>query len=169
MKRFPIGIQDFSELRGGRYLYVDKTRGMFDLVSNGKYFFLSRPRRFGKSLLLSTLKYFFLGRRDLFEGLWVDQHAQCEWEEHPVLHFSFSKIGYKDLGLEVALHQALELAAQKYDITLTRKGLGQRFEELLVALGSGERKVVLLIDEYDKPLIDYLDDIPKAQEHREIM
>ncbi|MDP5170056.1 MAG: AAA family ATPase, partial [Bacteroidia bacterium] len=95
MKRYPIGIQDFSELRGGKYLYVDKTRGMFDLVLSGKYFFLSRPRRFGKSLLLSTLKYFFLGRRDLFEGLWVDQHAQHEWEEHPVLHFSFSKIGYK--------------------------------------------------------------------------
>ncbi|MDP5169004.1 MAG: AAA family ATPase, partial [Bacteroidia bacterium] len=103
MKRFPIGIQDFEKLRTEKYLYVDKTKHMYDLITSGAYFFLSRPRRFGKSLLLSTLKYFFTGRRDLFEGLWVDQHAQHEWEEHPVLHFSFSSSGYKDIGLEKAL------------------------------------------------------------------
>jgi hypothetical protein len=95
MKRYPIGIQDFSELREGNYLYVDKTQQMYELLSNGKYFFLSRPRRFGKSLLLSALKYFFQGRRDLFEGLWVDKNADHDWAEHPVLHFSFRTLGIR--------------------------------------------------------------------------
>ena len=169
MKRYPIGIQDVEKLREGGYLYVDKTQQMYALLSSGKYFFLSRPRRFGKSLMLSTLKYFFQGRRDLFEGLWVDREAEHDWAEHPVLHVSFSTLGYKDLGLEAALHQSLDLKAQQVGLTLTRKGLGQRFEELLQALGSGPRKVVLLIDEYDKPLVDYLDDLPQAQANREAL
>ncbi len=169
MKRYPIGIQDFEKLREGGYLYVDKSRQMYQLLTSGSHYFLSRPRRFGKSLLLSALKYFFLGRRDLFEGLWVDQEAEHDWAEYPVLHFSFSTLGYKDIGLDAALHQALDLAAKKYAVTLTRKGLGQRFEELIHTLGSGPRKVVLLIDEYDKPLTDYFDDIPQAQANREVM
>ena len=169
MKRYPIGIQDFSELREGGYLYVDKTQQMYALLSSGKYFFLSRPRRFGKSLLLSTLKYFFQGRRDLFEGLWVDQHADHDWAAHPVLHFSFSSSGYKDLGLEPALRGLLDEAANQYGITLQAKGLSGRFKELIQALGAGPRKVVLLIDEYDKPLVDYLDDLPQAAKNRETL
>ncbi len=169
MKRYPIGIQDFSELRKGDYLYVDKTQQMYDLLSSGKYFFLSRPRRFGKSLLLSTLKYFFLGRRDLFEGLWVDREAEPEWVEHPVLHFSFSSSGYKDIGLESALRRLLDEAASQYAIRLKADGLSGRFRELLQALGSGPHKVVLLIDEYDKPLVDYLDDLPQAEANRDTL
>ena len=169
MKRYPIGIQDFSELRKGDYLYVDKTQQMYDLLSSGKYFFLSRPRRFGKSLLLSTLKYFFLGRRDLFEGLWVDREAEPEWVEHPVLHFSFSSSGYKDIGLESALRRLLDEAASQYAIRLKADGISGRFRELLQALGSGPHKVVLLIDEYDKPLVDYLDDLPQAEANRDTL
>ncbi|RMG55961.1 MAG: AAA family ATPase [Bacteroidetes bacterium] len=169
MRRFPIGIQDFSELRSGGYIYVDKTRQMYGLANSGKYYFLSRPRRFGKSLMLSTLKYFFQGRRDLFKRLWVDLETEHDWGEHPVLHFSFSSLSYKDLGLELALHQAINIQAEQYGISLTRKGLGQRFQELIQALGTGPRKVLLLIDEYDKPLTDYFEDLPQAQAQREVM
>jgi len=73
MKKYPIGIQDFRVLRQGGYIYVDKTREIAELVNSGKYYFLSRPRRFGKSLLISTLKYLFEGERELFEGLWIEQ------------------------------------------------------------------------------------------------
>ena len=169
MKRYPIGIQDFSELRKGGFVYVDKTKDIFDLVSSGKYFFLSRPRRFGKSLLLSTLKYLFLGRRDLFKGLWVDREASFEWAEHPVLHLSFSSAGYKDIGLEEALLRLVQENAELNGVTLKTVGLSGRFRELIHQLGSGERKVVILFDEYDKPLIDYLDHLEQAQAHREIL
>ena len=147
MKKYPIGIQDFRELRTGAYLYIDKTKQTYELLQGGKYFFLSRPRRFGKSLLLSTLKYFFLGRRDLFEGLWVDQHADHEWETHPVLHWSLSSSGYKSIGLEAALLRLIQESAEAYEISLRNKDLPGQFRELLRELGSGPRKVVLLIDE----------------------
>mgnify|MGYP006268431439 CR=1 FL=1 len=169
MKRYPIGIQDFSVLREGGYLYVDKTQQMYELLRSGRVFFLSRPRRFGKSLLFSTLKYFFQGRRDLFQGLWVDRETDHDWAEHPVLHFSFSTLGYQDLGLEAALNQAIDLKAKQFGLKLTRNGLGQKFEEVLEALGSGPHQVVLLIDEYDKPLVDYLDDLPQAEANRKTL
>lgn len=169
MKKYPIGIQDFQELRQGGYLYVDKTESTFNLLQSGKYFFLSRPRRFGKSLLLSTLKYFFLGRRDLFEGLWVAQETDHDWQPYPVLHFSLSSSGYKDIGLESALLRLIERSAEEYGLRLVAQGLSARFQELIHTLGSGNRKVVILIDEYDKPLVDYLEDLPQAQINREVM
>jgi len=169
MKRYPIGIQDFSVLREGNYLYVDKTAQMYQLVEEGKYFFLSRPRRFGKSLLLSTLKYYFLGRRELFKGLWIDQEGKSDWLEHPVLHFSLSSIGYKDLGLENALLEEINSKAAQYGITLASRGLSKRFQELIQKLGEGPQQVVLLIDEYDKPLVDYIEELSQAETNREVM
>lgn len=167
MKKYPIGIQDFRELRQGGYLYVDKTREVFELIEAGKYYFLSRPRRFGKSLLLSTLKYLFHGERELFEGLWIED--KYDFEPHPVLHFSFSTLGYKDIGLEAGLHQVLDKKAREAGITLTMRGIGPRFQELLEAIGKGGKKVVLLIDEYDKPLVDYIDDPEQAERNRDIL
>ncbi len=111
MKKYPIGIQDFSELRVGGYLYVDKTQLIHQMISRGKYYFLSRSRRFGKSLLISTLRYLFGGRRDLFENTWIGQESSFEWKEYPVLHFSFNTLGYEDLGLEKALNQEIDLKA----------------------------------------------------------
>ncbi|MEM6262296.1 MAG: AAA family ATPase [Bacteroidota bacterium] len=169
MKPYPIGIQDFEKLRKEGYLYVDKTRQMYNLINSGSYFFFSRPRRFGKSLLLSTMKYFFQGRRDLFEGLWVDTDIDHDWEPHPVLHFSFSSMGYKSIGVEKALLRLLNDAAEEHGITLKNQDLSGCFRELIHTLGSGTRKVVLLIDEYDKPLTDYLDDLPQAEENRQVL
>ena len=167
MKKYPIGIQDFRKLREGGYLYIDKTEAIFKLIEAGQYYFLSRPRRFGKSLLVSTLKYLFQGERALFEGLWIED--KLDFEPHPVLHFSFSTLGYKDIGLEAGLHQILDKKAQGAGITLTMRGIGPRFQELLEGLGKGERKVVLLIDEYDKPLVDYIDDPEQAEKNRDIL
>ncbi len=167
MQKYPIGIQDFRELRQGGYLYVDKTGLIDQIISSGKYFFLSRPRRFGKSLLLSTIKYLFQGERNLFEGLKVETRE--DWTPHPVIHFSFSTLAYKSMGLEAALLQALDIEAQKHQITLSYEGLSPRFQQLIQSLGSGAQKLVVLIDEYDKPLVDYIDDIPQAAMHRDIM
>lgn len=167
MKKYPIGIQDFKKLREGGFLYVDKTELIYELIESGNYFFLSRPRRFGKSLLLSTLKYFFLGKKELFKGLVVED--KVPETPSPVVHISFSSIDYKGLGLEKALTDAINEVAKNYDIALQKPSLAARFRELIHTLGRGEKKLVLLIDEYDKPLVDYIDQIEKAEEHRDIL
>jgi hypothetical protein len=110
----------------------------------------------------------FQGRRELFAGLWIDG-ADYDWEAHPVVHISFSSIGYKDIGLEKALLRSIDRAAEENGQTLQEEGISARFRELIQTLGSGERKLVLLIDEYDKPLIDYIEDIPQAEAHRSIL
>ena len=110
-QRLPIGIQTFSELRNRDCLYVDKTAGIAQLLNQGKYFFLSRPRRFGKSLLLSTIKEIYQGNRALFTGLWVED--QWDWGRvHPVIHLSFASMGYRTLGLEAALEAELQTLSQ---------------------------------------------------------
>lgn len=167
MKKYPIGIQDFRKLREGGYLYVDKTEVIYQLLASGQYYFLSRPRRFGKSLLISTLKYLFQGERELFEGLWIE--GKHDFEPHPVLHFSFSALGYKDIGLEAGLHQALDNKAREAGFSLSQKGIGPRFQELISQLAKRGRKVVLLIDEYDKPLVDYIGQPEQAEINRDIL
>ncbi|KGE86997.1 MAG: AAA family ATPase [Phaeodactylibacter xiamenensis] len=167
MKKYPIGIQDFRKLREGGHLYVDKTESIFHLITEGQYYFLSRPRRFGKSLLVSTLKCLFLGERELFDGLWVAN--RYDFEPHPVLHFSFSALGYKDIGLERGLHQALNNKAEEAGFSLTQEGIGPRFQELIKRLAENGQKVVLLIDEYDKPLVDYIDQQEQAAVNRDIL
>ncbi|MDE6271689.1 MAG: AAA family ATPase, partial [Muribaculaceae bacterium] len=106
--KYPVGVQSFPEIREGGYLYVDKT-AYIKMLSNGKYYFLSRPRRFGKSLLLSTLEAYFQGRRDLFEGLAIDSLTD-DWDPHPVLHLDLNNRQYKDEGsLEAELNAHLEV------------------------------------------------------------
>lgn len=167
MRKYPIGIQDFQKLREGGYLYVDKTEVIYRLINSGQYYFLSRPRRFGKSLLISSLKYLFQGERDLFEGLWID--GKYDFTPHPVLHFSFSSIGYRTMGLEAALDQKVEDLAGFHGIYLERDTYDQKFAELLQKLGAGATKAILLIDEYDKPLVDYIDEPEKAEINRDIL
>ena len=166
-QKLPIGIQHFRDIREQNYLYVDKTEAIFRLTESGKYFFLSRPRRFGKSLTLSTIKALYKGQKELFDGLWIQDH--WDWtKQHPVIHISFSSIGYKTLGLEKALHNMLDKQAEKHGIQLVAEGYDQKFEELIKIL-SNKNKVVLLIDEYDKPIIDYLDNLPQAKEHQKVL
>jgi Predicted AAA-ATPase/PD-(D/E)XK nuclease superfamily len=170
MKNLPIGIQTLSEIRATNSIYVDKTDLVHRLVTTGKYYFMSRPRRFGKSLLISTLKSLFLGQKDLFDGLWIAD--KWDWTQtNPVLHFSFDAVDYQGLGLEKAIEWELNDSAKKYGISLSQATLKGQFRELIVALATMHGKVVLLIDEYDKPIIDFLEDdkIEQAKAHRLIL
>ena len=164
MKKLPIGIQEFSEF-GKEYIYVDKTEHIFNILKN-KYYFLSRPRRFGKSLLLNTIKEVFLGNKELFEGFWI--YDKINWERFPVIKISFSTVDYANLGLANAIDNMLNEIAEEYNITLEKPSFSSKFKELIEKL-SVDSKVVILIDEYDKPIIDYINDIPKAEENRKIL
>ncbi len=167
MKKLPIGIQDFKELREGDYLYVDKSKLLYQLVDEGKYYFLSRPRRFGKSMLVSTIRELFKGSKKLFEGLWIEN--KWDWKKkHPVIHLSFNEIGYQSLGLRESLLKAISQIAEQYKIQLRETNIALVFRELIQAL-SKENQVVLLIDEYDKPLIDYINEDDKLEENRRVL
>ncbi|MBI4646346.1 MAG: AAA family ATPase [Bacteroidia bacterium] len=165
MKKLPINRQEFSELINDNCIYVDKTKYIYQLLEH-KYYFLSRPRRFGKSLLVNTLKEIFLGNKELFKGLWI--YNKIELKKHPVIKISFSDISHKVLGLEKAIHNELNDIAKKYSIKFSKQDYPSKFKELIRKLSEKE-KVVVLIDEYDKPIIDYIDDIGKAEENREIL
>ena len=169
-KRLPIGVQDFKQLRAKNCVYVDKTELIYRLTTEGWYYFFSRPRRFGKSLLVSTLKELFTGNRALFEGLWIED--KWDWSEtSPVVHISFAKIDYQGLGLENAINKQLDSCAESYDMALEETTNKGKFEELLRKLNDKIGKIVFLVDEYDKPIIDFLEEtkLPKAKEHQEIM
>lgn len=167
MRKYPIGLQDFGNLRKGGFLYIDKTRLIYNLIDLGKYYFLSRPRRFGKSLLLSTIKEIFNGKKELFEGLWI--HDQWNWDQkHPVIHLRFSQIDYKGLGLTTAISRELDFLAKEFGIQLVEEdSLALKFRELIREVAK-IGQVVILIDEYDKPITDYLEDIEKVEENRSV-
>jgi hypothetical protein len=155
--KLPIGIQTFSDIREQGYLYVDKTREIHRLISNGKVFFLSRPRRFGKSLLISTLEAIFKGEKALFEGLYIED--KIDWNErYPVITLDWSSISHTSAGqMEEGTAIYLGNIAAFHDITLNQKLAANRFEELLTALHQKTgRQVVVLIDEYDMPILDAL-------------
>jgi hypothetical protein len=166
MEKYPIGLQDFEKIRKGGFLYIDKTQLIYNLIESGDYYFLSRPRRFGKSLLLSTIKEIFNGNKQLFEGLWI--HDQWNWEnKHPVIHLQFSRLDYQKLGLYEALNMEMGVLAKNFGIELEADNLKGRFEELIRKVSTNGR-VVILIDEYDKPITDYLEDLEKVEENRAV-
>ncbi len=155
--KYPIGIQSFEQIIEDGYVYIDKTALIYDLVDNGKIYFLSRPRRFGKSLLVSTLENYFLGRKDLFKGLSIDK-LETKWTTYPVFHLDFNGLNFTKVEtLEVALHQFLEENEKKYNIVPKTAEIGLRFNDIIIAAHAqtGHRAVVL-IDEYDKPLLDVM-------------
>ncbi|MDZ7878989.1 MAG: AAA family ATPase [Saprospiraceae bacterium] len=170
MKNLPIGIQTLTEIRELNGIYVDKTKILHKLIATGKYYFLSRPRRAGKSLLISTFKELFKGNKTVFKDLWIEPH--WDWAQtSPVIHLSFDAMDYQTQSLGDALTNALNHHAKDYGIRLKTKGFKQRFEELLIALSKKHGRVVLLIDEYDKPIIDYLEStkIEQAKANRDTL
>ena len=167
MRRLPIGLQSFKKIREGNFLYIDKTREIHSLIESGSYYFLSRPRRFGKSLLLSTIKEIFAGNKKLFEGLWIADNWNWE-QKYSVIHIGISRIDYEHFGLYKGLSMEMDRLAKEKGIQLESEGLKGKFEELIVK-ASGSGKVVILIDEYDKPIVDNLDNIPLAVENRSVL
>ncbi|NJN34643.1 MAG: AAA family ATPase [Saprospiraceae bacterium] len=157
MKKLPIGIQYFKNIRTDDNVYVDKTKYVYQLcVPSDRAYFLSRPRRFGKSLTLDTISEVFSGNKSLFEGLWIED--KWDWSQtYPVIRLSFDAIGH-ERGLGKALLEALQNIATSFDIVLEKKSASIAFQELIkkVAEKTG-KSVVVLIDEYDKPIVDYID------------
>ncbi len=152
--KYPIGIQNFGEIRRDGYAYVDKTALMYKMVSEGKYYFLSRPRRFGKSLLLSTIEAYFEGQKALFEGLAVDA-LEKDWKAYPILHLDLNSREYKDeSSLEAELNRHLEGWEKKYGDEYKDRSAEERFIHVInnVYEKTGLRAVIL-VDEYDKPLL----------------
>ena len=178
--KFPIGIQSFSHLREDGYVYVDKTDLIHRLVKNGKIYFLSRPRRFGKSLLVSTLKCYFEGKKDLFKGLAMEK-LETEWAEYPVFHIDFNGSNFTAHGtLEDVLKGTVSTWEKEYGCNTEFNDIGKRFAYVLSqARRRHGRRCVVLIDEYDKPILDVLDtelkvkvgeqDMPLEDWHREIL
>jgi len=165
MQKYPIGIQDFEKLRTNNFVYVDKTMYIEQLVNGSTNYFLSRPRRFGKSLFMSTLKYVFQGRKDLFAGLYIED--KIEWKAKHVIHLDFSNEAWKELGLKKHLINMLNEHACLLNIELKKESLADKFKELIT---SCEDSPVLLIDEYDKPILHFIGvDNERANANREIM
>ena len=160
LKLYPVGIQTFERIRKENKLYIDKTEYIYRMThSGGCYFFLSRPRRFGKSLLVSTFESYFSGKKELFEGLAIEKLEQ-KWMEYPVLHFDMS--GGKHMEkeqLEDYLSNRLEAEERKWGITHTKRGANDRLTELITtAYEISGKQVVVLIDEYDAPMLDVAHD-----------
>ena len=153
--RYPVGIQTFAKIIEGGYTYVDKTGYIESLLSQGQFIFLSRPRRFGKSLLLSTLEAYFEGRRDLFKGLAADS-MNLDWTPSPILHFDFNAENFSlENGLDLLLDSYLRKYEKIYGKSSEDTSPSQRFRALIeAAYRHTGREVVILIDEYDKPLLD---------------
>ena len=170
MKNLPIGIQTLVQIRAKNCIYVDKTQLVHQLVTTGTYYFFSRPRRFGKSLLISTLKELYLGNKAVFEGLWIENN--WDWsKKNPVVHFSFDEMDYKKLGLETVILNELEKLAKHHKVRLVNQSVKSQFKELIEKVSKKHGKVVLLIDEYDKPIIDFLEkeDIETGKTNRDVL
>ena len=156
--KYPLGIQSFEKLRSDGYLYLDKTALVYDLAHSGSYYFLSRPRRFGKSLLASTLEAYFKGKKELFKGLAIEGLEQ-EWKTYPVLSLSLNIDNYNTVeSLVNVLNNTIDRWSKDYDITVKGSSPSIRLANLIAALfEKTAQKVVVLIDEYDKPLLQNLD------------
>ncbi len=163
MKNLPINISTFSRLINENYLYVDKTEQIYNIFDKGRcYHFLSRPRRFGKSLIITMLKELFSGNKELFKGLYIEK-TDWPWLEHPVIHLDFGTLDYDSpQALTSSLMGELNDIAQMYDIDLTTYKTMKTQLKYLIRTLAKKNKVVLLIDEYDKPILDNIEDIKLA-------
>jgi len=158
MKRLPVGVQAFETFASRNCVYVDKTEHILRMTDEGMFYFLSRPRRFGKSLLVSVLKCLFQAKRELFDGLRIAEPGRWEWEEHPVIIIDFNGITYDTPeNFRLSLTETLTDTAETHGMTLRRSLLKGKFRELILGLCQKTgMPVVILIDEYDKPIVDHL-------------
>lgn len=164
-RNLPIGLQSFADIIRDGYVYIDKTQHIYNLAKMGRYYFLSRPRRFGKSLLLSTIHEYFAGNKELFSGLYLGEH-ETEWKKHPVFHFDFSlqKYGTND-ALNAMLDEILNKYEKEYGVANISSSLSLRFKSLLeTASEKTGLGCVVLVDEYDKPMLESYDN-PVLNEH----
>jgi hypothetical protein len=181
MKKLPIGISDFKELIQGNYIYVDKTKYIYELIKQGKYYFLSRPRRFGKSLLLSTIRYLFEGQRELFKGLYIYSYNignkslviedKWNWEDtYPVIRIDFAQAQVKNSEeLEKELKATIIETGKKYGYGYNKEYTINRNLRLLIEkiYERSKKRVVILIDEYDKPILDNIENKQEVEKIRE--
>ncbi len=174
LKNLPLGDSSFENIIKENKIYVDKTRLLYTLITEAKFYFLSRPRRFGKSLLVSTLKNIFFGNRELFKNLWIDS-SDYTWEKHPVILIDFNEIISETPDkLKNGLCRTLDKIASEYGIELKDKEFKYKFESLITSLADKTgSSVVVLIDEYDKPIITHLglgkERLEIAKQNREIL
>ncbi len=165
--KYPIGIQDFEKLRTNGYSYVDKSRFVYKLATEGEYYFLSRPRRFGKSLFLSTLEAYFQGKKELFEGLAI-YDLETEWKKYPIFHIDLNTANFREKdSLYTVLNDYLTTWESKYGTRESEATLALRFKGVIARAAEKEGcGVVILIDEYDKPILQTLRAPELQAEHR---
>lgn len=165
--KYPIGIQDFEKLRTKGYSYVDKSRFVYKLATEGEYYFLSRPRRFGKSLFLSTLEAYFQGKKELFEGLAI-YDLETDWKKYPIFHIDLNTANFREKdSLYTVLNDYLTTWESKYGTRESEATLALRFKGVIARAAEKEGcGVVILIDEYDKPILQTLRDPELQAEHR---
>lgn len=169
--KYAIGQQDFKSLREANCLYIDKTSFIDRIISSGKqYYFLARPRRFGKSLFLSTLRYFFEGERHLFKGLYID-HIDWDWEPYPVLRLDFNTNRFTEVGmLEPVLDNLFREWEEKYEVGFISPDLSQRLRNIIEAAhNTTGKQVVILVDEYDKPLVGNINKTDNFEHYRNLL
>ena len=165
--KYPIGIQDFEDLQRNGYAYVDKTNFVYKLADEGKYYFVSRPRRFGKSLFLSTLEAYFQGKKELFKGLAI-YDLETEWKKYPIFHIDLNTANFREKdSLYTVLNDYLTTWENKYGTRESEATLALRFKGVIARAAEKEGcGVVILIDEYDKPILQTLRDPELQAEHR---
>ena len=171
-KPLPAGVQNFRDLIESDYLYIDKTQLIAEMLRAPKgIYFLSRPRRFGKSLLISTLKELFLGNKELFRGLWLYE-SDYAWPSYPVLHFDFSLERARSATeiIEIIGNYLQEMADQ-HKISLEKTNVQRQFRHLIQQLAeqSEQKRVVILVDEYDYPIIDNIENVAEAERIRDVL
>ena len=171
LKKLPVGEQSIKEVLSNNYIYVDKTEYIYKIITENKYYFLSRPRRFGKSLLISTLKEIFSGNKELFKECWIYKNTDYDWKSYPVIHLDFSnkKADIKKNFYTILIEQLKDIGFN-YDINIKEKDhVTSICDELIKALYKNIGPVVILIDEYDKPILDNIIDLELANINRNIL
>ncbi|MFZ4428400.1 MAG: AAA family ATPase, partial [Saprospiraceae bacterium] len=167
-KKLPLGLQDFRKIIENGFFYMDKTEYIFRIASTPGAYFLSRPRRFGKSITVATLHELYSGSQELFKGLWIAD--KWDWnKKHPVIRLSLKDVNFEQRGLEEPLAERIQEAGSWQGIELKAPSARDKFRELIIAL-SARGKVVVLVDEYDAPIIHYLaKDLELAYANRELL